>query len=89
MVVGTEEEIHIAGGSTDTLEALRSIRAVSQATFVVKLGAQGCVVIEGAVPASLDQGLMVDGFPIEVFNVLGAGDAFMGGVLRGYLRGQD
>ena len=47
VVVGTEEEIHIAGGSTDTLEALRSIRAVSQATFVVKLGAQGCVVIEG------------------------------------------
>lgn len=89
VVVGTEEEIHIAGGSTDTLEALRSIRAVSQATFVVKLGAQGCVVIEGAVPASLDQGLMVDGFPIEVFNVLGAGDAFMGGLLRGYLRGED
>ena len=28
VVVGTEEEIHIAGGSTDTLEALRAIRTV-------------------------------------------------------------
>ena len=28
------------------------------------------------------------GFPVEVFNVLGAGDAFMAGFLRGWLRGR-
>ena len=26
------------------------------------------------------------GFPVEVFNVLGAGDAFMAGLLRGWVR---
>src|SRR5215217_2578514 len=30
LVVGTEEEVRIAGGSTDTLEALRSIRKSSE-----------------------------------------------------------
>ena len=89
LIVGTEEEFHIAGGSTDTVEALRAIRRISSATFVLKLGAQGCAVFQGAIPAMIDDGLIVEGFPIEVFNVLGAGDAFMGGLLRGYLRGED
>ncbi|HEU0222872.1 MAG TPA: PfkB family carbohydrate kinase, partial [Paracoccaceae bacterium] len=38
MIVGTEEEFHIAGGSTDTLAALRNVRAVSGATLVCKRG---------------------------------------------------
>ena len=39
LIVGTEEEFHIAGGSTDTLAALRAVRAVSDATLVCKRGA--------------------------------------------------
>src|SRR3979490_3166848 len=39
LVVGTEEEIHILGGSTDTLEALRAIRAKTPALLVCKRGA--------------------------------------------------
>ncbi len=39
-----------------------------------------------AIPGDLEQGIKGPGFPIEVFNVLGAGDAFMSGFLRGYLR---
>ena len=31
----------------------------------------------------------VPGFPVEVLNVLGAGDAFAGGFLYGYLQGWD
>lgn len=89
LIVGTEEEFHIAGGSTDTVEALRAIRRISSATFVLKLGAQGCAVFENDIPESVEGGLVVEGFPIEVFNVLGAGDAFMGGLLRGYLRDED
>lgn len=89
LIVGTEEEFHIAGGTTDTVQALRAIRAISSATFVLKLGAQGCAVFEDAIPARIEDGLVVEGFPIEVFNVLGAGDAFMGGLLRGYLRNED
>lgn len=86
LVVGTEEEIHIAGGSTDTTQALRRLRELTRATLVVKRGEQGCVVFEGAIPASVDQGLQGPGFPVEVFNVLGAGDAFMAGFLRGWLK---
>src|SRR5579859_2384280 len=36
LVVGTEEEIHILGGATDTLQALRNIRAKSTAVLVCK-----------------------------------------------------
>lgn len=88
LVVGTEEEIHIAGGSTDTLAALRRLRALSAATFVVKRGAQGCVVFTGPIPERLEDGLVGPGFPVEVYNVLGAGDGFMAGLLRGWLRGE-
>ena len=89
VVVGTEEEIHIAGGSTDTISCLKTLRALSNATFVVKLGAQGCAVFEEAIPSRIEDGLVVEGFPIEVFNVLGAGDAFMGGLVTGRMEGRD
>ncbi|WP_191061460.1 bifunctional 5-dehydro-2-deoxygluconokinase/5-dehydro-2-deoxyphosphogluconate aldolase [Geminicoccus harenae] len=89
VVVGTEEEIHIAGGSTDTLSALRRVRAVApQALIVLKRGPMGCVLFDGPIPASVEDGITGQGFPIEVFNVLGAGDSFLSGFLRGYLRDQ-
>ena len=88
LIVGTEEELHIAGGSEDTLQTLRRIRAVSKATIVCKRGPMGCVVFPGDIPASLDDGVRGPGFPVEVYNVLGAGDAFMSGFLRGWLRGE-
>ncbi|HEX5079825.1 MAG TPA: 5-dehydro-2-deoxygluconokinase [Geminicoccaceae bacterium] len=87
VVVGTEEEIHIAGGSTDTLAACRRIRELApDALIVVKRGPMGCTVFDGDIPDDLEQGIKGPGFPVEVFNVLGAGDAFMSGFLRGYLR---
>ena len=89
LIVGTEEEFHIAGGSTDTLDALRAVRAVSGAVLVCKRGPMGAVVFEGDIPASLDDGQTGQGFPIEVFNVLGAGDGFMAGLLKGWLTDQD
>jgi 5-dehydro-2-deoxygluconokinase len=88
LVVGTEEEIHIAAGEEDDLAALRKIRSLSAATIVLKRGPMGCVVFPGEIPANLEEGIVGRGFPIEVFNVLGAGDAFMGGFLRGWLRGE-
>src|ERR687891_209404 len=87
VIVGTEEEIHIAGGTTDTLAACRKIRELApEALIVVKRGPMGCVVFDRAIPADIEDGIKGPGFPIEVFNVLGAGDAFMSGFLRGYLR---
>ncbi|MFW2545628.1 bifunctional 5-dehydro-2-deoxygluconokinase/5-dehydro-2-deoxyphosphogluconate aldolase [Primorskyibacter sp. 2E107] len=88
LIVGTEEEFHIAGGTTDTIAALRAVRAVSGATLVCKRGPMGAVAFEGDIPDSLDDGQTGPGFPIEVFNVLGAGDGFMSGLLKGWLDGE-
>jgi 5-dehydro-2-deoxygluconokinase len=86
LVVGTEEEFHILGGITDTLAALRAVRERTGALLVCKRGPDGCSAFPGAIPGSLDQGVVGPGFAVEVFNVLGAGDAFMSGFLRGWLR---
>ncbi len=53
---------------------------------MVKRGPMGCVVFPAAIPDSLEKGLKGPGFPVDVFNILGAGDAFMAGFLRGWLR---
>lgn len=88
LIIGTEEEFHIAGGTTDTIAALRAVRAVSAATLVCKRGPMGASAFTGAIPDSLDAGETGPGFPIEVFNVLGAGDGFMSGLLKGWLDGE-
>ena len=87
LLVGTEEEILICGGAGALIPALKRIREVTAASIVLKRGAAGCVVYDGPIPEDLDQGIVVPGFPVEVFNVLGAGDAFMSGFLAGWLRG--
>jgi len=86
VIVGTEEEVHIAGGSTDTLTALRTLRQASKALIVMKRGPMGCVMFPDDIPPSIEGGILAPGFPVEVFNVLGAGDAFMSGFLSGWLR---
>ncbi len=85
LIVGTEEEFLIAGGSDDLLTALRTVRSLSAATLVVKLGPQGCTVIHGAIPPRLEDAALYPGVRVEVLNVLGAGDAFMSGFLSGWL----
>ena len=89
VIVGTEEEFHIAGGTSDTIEALSNVRNVSEATLVCKRGAAGATAFEGPIPASLDDGVSGESFQVEVFNVLGAGDGFMAGLLKGWLTGED
>ncbi|PHM36616.1 ADP-heptose synthase [Xenorhabdus mauleonii] len=88
LIVGTEEEFHIAGGSKDTLQALRRVRSLSTATLVCKRGELGCSVFTGSIPNTLDEGITVQGVKVAVLNVLGAGDAFMSGLLRGYLNNE-
>ncbi len=89
LIVGTEEEFHIAGGTTDTIAALRAVRGVTDAVLVCKRGPMGAAAFRGAIPDTLDAGESGPGFPIEVFNVLGAGDGFMSGLLRGWLTDRD
>ncbi len=88
LIVGTEEEFHIAGGSQDTIEALRAVRQLTAATLVCKRGPMGASAFEGGIPDSLDDGVAGRGFAVEVFNVLGAGDGFMAGLLDGWLTGK-
>ena len=88
LIVGTEEEVLIASGESDLTAALKTIRSFSNGTIVLKRGPMGCIVYDGAIPDDLEDGIVGKGFPIEVYNVLGAGDAFMSGFLRGWLRGE-
>jgi len=88
LIVGTEEEIHIAGGSTDTVQALRNIRAICNATLVLKRGPYGASVYDREIPDNLDDGVTVQGVTVDVLNVLGAGDAFISGFLRGWLNNE-
>ncbi|WP_296745922.1 PfkB family carbohydrate kinase, partial [Mesorhizobium sp.] len=55
---------------------------------VLKRGAKGCIVYDGPISDDLEDGIVGKGFPIEIYNVLGAGDAFMSGFLRGWLGGE-
>ncbi|MEY5098480.1 MAG: hypothetical protein RJA36_1199 [Pseudomonadota bacterium] len=91
LLVGTEEEFFIAGGvPNDLIASLRAVRALCpQATLVVKRGALGCCVIEGEVPDDIDAAPTYRGERVEVLNVLGAGDAFLSGLLASLLQGKD
>ncbi|GAD21292.1 5-dehydro-2-deoxygluconokinase [Acidovorax sp. MR-S7] len=88
LIIGTEEEWLIVGGEGELMAALRRARQHTRAVFVVKRGALGCSVIEGDVPARINDALTVLGERIEVLNVLGAGDAFASGLLHGLLTGK-
>ena len=88
LIVGTEEEFHIAGGTTDTLAALARVREITDATLVAKRGPLGAVAFDGDI-TSWEDGISGQGFAIDVFNVLGAGDGFMSGLLKGWLDGED
>lgn len=89
LLVGTEEEIRIAGGADDVLEALYAVRKHTAATIVLKRGPLGCSVFEGAIPGRVEDGISVQGVGVEVLNVLGAGDAFLSGFMNAWLNGAD
>ncbi|MBS0583757.1 MAG: 5-dehydro-2-deoxygluconokinase [Proteobacteria bacterium] len=86
LIVGTEEEFRIAGGTDDLMASLRAVRAATAALLVIKRGALGCSVIAEEIPARIDDAAMYRAPQVEVLNVLGAGDAFMAGFLAGWLR---
>ena len=66
----------------DVNAAIQSIMSIGIEALIVKRGAKGSTVyLKGG--TSID----VPGFPVEVMNVLGAGDAFASGFIYGYLNG--
>jgi 5-dehydro-2-deoxygluconokinase len=88
LIIGTEEEHCIAGGSDDIMTSLRTLRSLSRAEIVVKRGPLGCSVFPAEIGKALDDGITVKGVTVEVLNVLGAGDAFASGYLRGWINGE-
>lgn len=102
VVIGTEDEIN-AAMLTDTGDmqlthsqvsdtkvkgdSALSIRRMLEAgvtAVVEKVGAQGARI-------HLSDGTVIEapGYPVDIYNILGAGDAFGGGFLYGYVNGWD
>lgn len=82
LAIGTEEEVRAAGSSDDLDQAIARLLATGIQALIVKRGDRGCTIYRtDGQPAD------VAPFPIEVLNVLGAGDAFASGFLYGYLQG--
>ncbi|KTD75140.1 5-dehydro-2-deoxygluconokinase [Legionella waltersii] len=84
LIVGTEEELCIAGGANCLEQALATIQQLTNSPIVVKLGEKGAIIHFGSKHSVLKS----QPFPVEVLNVLGAGDAFMSGLLLGVLQGE-
>jgi len=73
-------EAELLTGCASPLEAARALMGEGARAVAVKLGETGCVV------CTQDQELEMPAFETEVRAYLGAGDAFNGGFLHGYLR---
>ena len=102
VIIGTEEEILATNIKSkneveinnqqisspkikgNLLKEIKNILSFGIDTLIVKKGAKGVEIYN-----SSGQSHKVEGFPIEVLNVLGAGDAFASGFIYGYLKGWD
>lgn len=84
LLVGTEEEICIAGGEDTVDKALQALRLLTPAPIVLKRGTKGCCIYLDNLKAPIT----ASAFAVKVLNVLGAGDAFLSGFMRGLLRGE-
>jgi 5-dehydro-2-deoxygluconokinase len=102
IALGTEEEIlatmlsdpgqiKIKNQQISAPEIRGNVEAAIKA--IMKLGIEALIVKRGAKGSSvfLKNGEVIDvpGFPVEVVNILGAGDAFASGFIYGYLNGWD
>lgn len=68
----------------DLQTAIQNILHLGPSALIVKRGAKGATVFHKE-QAPVD----VPGFPVEIYNILGAGDAFASGLIYGYLKGWD
>jgi 5-dehydro-2-deoxygluconokinase len=83
IAVGTEDELVAASGSPDVADGAAKLFDRGINALVLKRGARGSTVFRADRQPAAD----VVPFPVEVLNVLGAGDAFASGFLYGYLQG--
>jgi len=80
----THSQISGAQVAGDLVAAVQTMQARGPKTIVVKRGEHGATLFEQSRVAR-----EVPGFPVEVYNVLGAGDAFAAGYIYGLVKGWD
>lgn len=83
VVVGNQEEVEVAVGTRDPLEASAALLDLGLGLAIVKRGPEGVLArtVEGVVEAPPIE--------VEILNGLGAGDAFGGALCHGLLSGWD
>ena len=104
VAIGTEEEINAAMISDPSQiiikhqqisapEILGDIEANIKAILAMDNGPEALVVKRGSEGATIhtrsEEVFKAPGFPVEIYNVLGAGDAFASGFIYGRLKGWD
>lgn len=80
----THSQISGARVAGDLAVAVQAMQRRGPNVIVVKRGEKGATVFEAGQPPA-----DVPGFPVEVYNVLGAGDAFAAGFIYGLVKGWD
>ncbi len=80
----THSQISGARVAGDLSAAVQAMQRRGPKVVVVKRGEKGATVFEAGQPPA-----DVPGFPVEVYNVLGAGDAFAAGFIYGLVKGWD
>ena len=69
-------------------QAIATLLSLGPTVLLQKLGADGVRVHVKQSDGQVEQ-IDAPGYPVEVFNILGAGDAFAAGFLYGYVKGWD
>ncbi len=82
VAIGTEEEVQATAATTDAGEAIARVLDTGIEALVLKRGSRGAVVHRRDGPST-----DVPPFPVQVLNVLGAGDAFASGLIYGIRQG--
>ncbi|MBA3945621.1 MAG: 5-dehydro-2-deoxygluconokinase [Herpetosiphonaceae bacterium] len=84
----THSQLSDARVSGDIEAAIQAVLALGPKVLLHKRGAAGCRV-HLVTPGSPAHQIHAPGFPVEVSNILGAGDAFAAGALHGFIQGWD
>lgn len=79
-------DTHVSGNVND---AIQTILKLGPHALLQKRGAEGVRVHLNEENGQSTQSIDVPGFPVEIYNILGAGDAFASGFLYGYIKGWD
>lgn len=80
----SDQQISAPEITGDLNVAIKEILKLGVETLIVKSGPEGVTIHQADCEEEV-----VPGFPVEVLNVLGAGDAFASGFIYGYLNGWD